>query len=107
VIILRLESNKGTQAMQSGEIIETFHTPPQEAVDIGPTTTWSGFLFDWRSSSFWWIQVPHWFLVTVAAATAAMPWCFHLQWRFSLRALLLTMTAASIGLGLIVWMTRR
>jgi hypothetical protein len=93
--------------MQSGEIIETFHTPPQEAVDIGPTTTWSGFLFDWRSSSFWWIQVPHWSLVAVAAVFAVMPWGFQLHWRFSLRTLLLTMTAASIGLGLGVWMASR
>jgi hypothetical protein len=45
------------------------------------------------------IFVPHWFLFTVAGSLSAIPW---FRWRFSLRTLLVAMTLAAVGLGLIV-----
>lgn len=48
--------------------------------------------------------VPHWFLVSIIAVIAMSPW---LPWRFSLRTLLIVMTAASVALALIVGLSRR
>lgn len=50
--------------------------------------------------------VPHWFLVSATAAQALIPW---IPWskRFSLRALLIVMTAVSVALALVVGLCRR
>ena len=64
----------------------TFHVD-SEPIDIGVSHTWSGFVFDFRSTSFWWIQVPYWFLVGVPSCCAAAPW-IRVCNRFSLRTLL-------------------
>ena len=48
--------------------------------------------------------VPIWATLLVAATLAAVPW---IRWRFSLRTLLIAMTAAAIGLGWIVYAMRR
>jgi hypothetical protein len=50
-------------------------------------------------------QIPHWFLVSLAAIGAAVPW---IPWskRFSLRTLLIAMTLVAAGLGLIVALSR-
>jgi hypothetical protein len=44
--------------------------------------------------------IPYWFVASLAAALAAAPW---LEWRFSLRTLLIVMTVLAIMLGLGVW----
>src|ERR1700750_2481876 len=43
---------------------------------------------------------PHFLFVIVIGPLAALAW---LSWRFSLRTLLVAMTLAAVGLGLIVW----
>jgi hypothetical protein len=52
--------------------------------------------------------IPFWFvtLLTGMAATATFPWR-HLGWRFSLRTLLITTTAAAVGLWFIMWIARK
>jgi hypothetical protein len=44
-------------------------------------------------------RVPHWLLVVLLGALAALPWV-KWSWRFSLRTLLVVMTIVAIGLGL-------
>ena len=46
---------------------------------------------------------PHWFLVLLSAAFAAVPWIRQLKWHFSLRTLLIATTLVAVVLGLIVW----
>jgi hypothetical protein len=52
------------------------------------------------------LRVPHWFGVLTLAFLASLPW---LAWsvRFSLRTLLIVMTAVAVGLWFILWMVRR
>ena len=49
------------------------------------------------------VRSPHWFVVLIAVALTANPW---IPWRFSLRTLLIAMTVAAIGLGLVVYLSR-
>jgi hypothetical protein len=49
------------------------------------------------------ITLPHWCLILIASALAAVPW---LRWRFSLRTLLIATTLIAVVLGIIVWMSR-
>jgi hypothetical protein len=49
------------------------------------------------------LQIPLWIATLVPAALAAAPW---FRWRFSLRTLLVAMTLAAVGLGLIVRVVR-
>jgi hypothetical protein len=51
-------------------------------------------------------MVPDWFSVLVFAILAALPWARQLNWRFSLRTLLITTTLVAILLGLIVYAAR-
>jgi len=44
------------------------------------------------------VFVPHWFLVTIFAAFAAVPW---IKWRFSLRTLLIVLTLFAVFFGMI------
>ena len=46
------------------------------------------------------LQLPHWWLVLIAATLAAAPW---LPWRFSLRTLLIATALVAVVLGLVVW----
>jgi hypothetical protein len=48
------------------------------------------------------IRVPYWFLFSLSAVFAAIPW---LRWRFSLRTLLIATTLVAVGLGVIVYLT--
>ena len=50
--------------------------------------------------NFWWysIRVPYWFLVTIAATVATLPW---IKWRFSLRTLLTVLTMFAVFFGMI------
>jgi hypothetical protein len=50
------------------------------------------------------IRIPYWFTVLSAAMIAVAPW---LQSRFSLRTLLTATTLFALGLGLIVWVSRK
>jgi len=49
------------------------------------------------------VHVPHWFLVSAAAAAAISPW---LRWKYSLRTLLVAITLVAVVLGLAVWAGR-
>jgi hypothetical protein len=61
----------------------------------GIDLTWSS----WRS---WSLAVRYWFLTMIPSAIAVAPW---IKWsrRFSLRTLLVGMTLAAIGLGLVAY----
>ena len=50
-----------------------------------------------------WVWAPYWFAVGITAAAAVVPW---FCWRFSLRALLIGMTLAAVGLGWVVYALR-
>jgi hypothetical protein len=49
------------------------------------------------------ISVPIWFLITLSAASAALPW---IRLRFTIRTLLIAMALVGMVLGLMIWMAR-
>ena len=49
------------------------------------------------------INIPHWFPAMLFATLSAAPW---IRWRFTLRTLLIAITAVAVVLGLIVWLSR-
>jgi hypothetical protein len=49
------------------------------------------------------VIIPHWFLVIISGALAALPW---IRWRFSLRTLLIVTALVALVLGFVVWMMR-
>ncbi len=101
IVVLRMVSSN-SPAQSTG--LYTYHVD-SEPLDIGVSHTWSGFVFDFRSTSFWWIQVPYWFLVAVPSCCSAAPWIRRCN-RFSLRTLLVGTTLIAIMLGLIAWISR-
>ncbi len=68
-------------------------TPAVRNFDFGSVTGNPPFTLYW----FW---VPHWFLLTIAAALTAVPWLTFK--RFSLRTLLIVTTLVAVVLGLAV-----
>jgi hypothetical protein len=56
-----------------------------------------------KGRSFSTVTIAHSILVGVVAAFAFAPWILSLDWRFSVRTLLIAMTLVAVGLGLIVW----
>jgi hypothetical protein len=50
--------------------------------------------------------VPHWLLILISATFAVLPWIRQLQYRFSLRTLLMATTLVAVVLGLAVWAAR-
>jgi hypothetical protein len=61
------------------------------------------FRFGWKDD--WGFQFPYW-LPTVLTGILAIAAGWKLPWRFSLRALLVAVTLAAVGLGAIVWAVR-
>jgi hypothetical protein len=69
----------------------------------------SNYPRSWRNSlateflgfRYWsfFVAVPHWSIVLLSATLSALPW---LQWRFSLRTLLIVTTVVALLLGVIV-----
>jgi hypothetical protein len=51
------------------------------------------------------ILAPYWFLVLLAAALAAAPWVQRLNWRFSVRTLLIAITLVAVGLGTVIYLS--
>jgi len=64
-----------------------------------------GFYFR-RTPSGFRLDVPHWFLALLSVSMAAAPWRRQLDWRFSLRTLLIATTLVAVGLGLIMYVVR-
>ena len=52
------------------------------------------------------VALPYWFAVFVSATSASAPWLSRLEWRFSLRTLLIAITLIALGLGMVAWLTR-
>ncbi len=52
------------------------------------------------------ITIPHWFLVLLSAAPAAVPWLPWWSTRFSLRTMLIVTAVVALTLGIFVWLTR-
>ena len=74
----------------------TIHTPP----DADNRIPW----FDVHSwPTFTRVYTAHWFLMVLAGSFAVIPWCPS---RFSLRGLLIAMTAIAVIVGAIVWVDR-
>ena len=65
------------------------------------------FRFKKHQGFGWWldITIPHWFLIALSAAFAALPW---LPWsnRFSLRTLLIATTVIALVLGMLIVVAR-
>jgi hypothetical protein len=64
------------------------------------SSIWAGFDFNGES-----LVLPYWFLLFLSAALGALPFLNRMR-RFSLRTLLIAMTAAAIGLGWIAYQMR-
>ena len=98
----------------SGTHFEIGHKALNPFVDSPTEPTLSGILgLRWYSShgvrAFreLILAVPHWFVVLLSAALAVVPWIpslKNLNWRFSLRTLLIATTLVAVVLGLIVWL---
>ena len=76
---------------------------------ITSTNRWKGFAagqFIYDKAPVYYFVVPMWFTTGVAAALCTTPW---IRWskRFSLRTLLIALTAAAFGLGWIVYAIRK
>ena len=66
-----------------------------------------GFGFEFTNSPIGRVySVPHWFLLIWSSALIAAPWLPWWSNRFSLRTLLIAITAVAVVLGLIVWAVR-
>ena len=62
------------------------------------------FAFFLPNSHF--VRIPHWLLVTLFGTAAVAPWLRKPSWRYSLRTLLLAMTAIAVALGVVVYLTK-
>jgi hypothetical protein len=78
-----------------------FGTSPR----LAPLPGWNWHSYATRRNASRGLVVPYWFLVVLAIAFAAPPWIHKLNWRFSLRTLLIATTLLSVLLGLVVWLT--
>lgn len=65
---------------------------------------WPGFGFVNFGKGSFQLTIPHWFLVLLSAALAAVLW---LPYRFGLRTLLIATTLIAVVLGLVVWAARQ
>jgi hypothetical protein len=52
------------------------------------------------------VVFPYWSGVLLAVTLAVAPWTRRLRWRFTLRTLLIAITAVAVVLGVIVWAMR-
>ena len=53
------------------------------------------------------VALPYWFAVLLAVTLAVAPWVRQLNWRFSVRTLLITTTLVAVVLGLSVYAARK
>ena len=61
------------------------------------------------AAGFWIVIIPHWFPAVIFASLATIPWLFYwsrLQFKFSLRTLLIVTTLVAMILGLGAWLAR-
>jgi hypothetical protein len=71
-----------------------------------PQYSWSGFSYTRVGDSLAMV-VPSWFPVLALAALILSTWVNELRWRFSLRTMLIGMTAVAMLLGALIWMARK
>ena len=64
---------------------------------------WCSGNFPWVLSPWFFVGVPLWFPVAIAAGLATVPWALQIPHRFSLRTLLIVTTLVAVVLGMIVW----
>lgn len=73
-----------------------------EPFEVEPFPSRTGFHLE-RDDQRTIVQLPYWFLTPLFVMIASTPW---LNWRFSLRTLLVATTLVAAVLGLIVWAVR-
>jgi hypothetical protein len=93
--------NLSTMYMAHGRLIwiirsRSKESPAGQLSPIWPRDSQFGLK---RESDHFDVVAPHWFAVLSFFALATFPW---LRWRFSLRTLLIAITAVAVVLGLIV-----
>jgi hypothetical protein len=94
-------------SLESASIAEmgwSVHTTQIDS-DITESENLTGFLWLVDGVRFK-LAIPDWFLAAVFGMFAAVPALFPSKWRFSLRTLLIAITAIAVMLGLIVWALR-
>jgi hypothetical protein len=74
-----------------------------EAEGVSSPTKVLGFSIDVRSFGDWEVTVQHWLVILVIGIVAVVPWIRQLNWRFSLRTLLIATTLLAVVLGFAVW----
>jgi hypothetical protein len=74
-------------------------------VELAPSWSMSvtAFHFEWSEERF--VVFPHWFLIAFIAILSGLPWIRRSN-RFTLRTLLIAITAIAVVLGLVVWSIR-
>jgi len=86
--------------------VTSIWSPSQGLFPIGFTEeSYAGFYLEQFTDGFA-LSVPYWFLVPLSAAFGTLAYVSRLR-RFSLRTLLIAMTAAAIGLGLAVYALKK
>ncbi len=92
--------NNWDSKIKSSDRLWHFSTWPVRQSDRNPLSMVLGY-FHFSSSSVS-IVVPYWAALLVTATLALLPWIRKIEWRFSVRALLIAMSVVAFGLGIIV-----
>jgi hypothetical protein len=77
--------------------------PPQR-IDLPYTDL--GFAEYMVDSDLYRFRLQYWFLILTAFAFATAPWIRRIEWRFSLRTLLIVTTLVAVALGWAVYLVR-
>ena len=60
-------------------------------------------LFGFAVAFPYFIVVPQWFLLFASTVLVVAPWSWRIQWRFSLRTMLIATTLIAVVLGAVAW----
>ena len=92
---------------------ENWVIEPDSTVDYNdgtghPLPSYLGFKSSWLSAPIpldsTTLVLPYWFPTLVCALASLAPWRRQLNWRFSLRTLLIATTLVALVLGFVVWL---
>jgi len=92
--------NQSIKVLSKSELAEVFST---HTGSLAPD--YSGFQFRFRSGADWKFSVPYWLLALVSGMLATVLG-LRINYRFSLRTLLIATTLLAVMLGVVVWAGR-
>jgi hypothetical protein len=82
----------------------SLHTSPPQKVDLPYTNlAFAEYMVD---ADMYRVRLWYWCLILISVVLVTAPWIRRIEWRFSLRTLLIATTLVAVGLGLVVWSLR-